>query len=286
MASIENQRFLTGLARAASGSLLFSLPMLLTMEMWSLGATADPVRMGVLHLMTLPTLFGLAKFSGFEEPIGVVGTLVDALVAYAVGWSVSVLILLVMSLINFREMAFGEIFGVIAIQTVPASIGAVLAASQLGNRDESETSEDSNADDDSDASVYSTKAYFRELFIMAAGALFLALNVAPTEEMVLIAYRMTAWHALVLSFASIAVMHAFVFAVKFRGQEAIPEDHSAWSVFLRFTIPGYAIALLVSLFCLWSFGSTTETGAEEVAMASAVLGLPAAVGASAARLIL
>ena len=38
--------------------------------------------------------------------------------------------------------------------------------------------------------------YGGQLFLMAAGALFLSFNVAPTEEMVLIAYMMSTWHLL------------------------------------------------------------------------------------------
>ncbi len=277
----ENRRFLVGLARASAGALLFSLPMLLTMEMWSIGATASPLRMAILHLVSLPALYGLAKFSGFEKQDGFVGLAVDVFVAYAVGWTVSVAILSSLALLDITDMSVIEIFGNVAVQTVSASIGAVFASSQLG------TSEDSDEADDTDrAGPIQQSGYFRELFIMAAGALFLALNVAPTEEILLVAFKMSAWHAIVLTGLSLAIMHAFVFVVKFRGQEDVPEEQSAWSVFLRFTIPGYAIALLVSLFCLWSFGTTTSTSSDEVAMATAVLGLPAALGAASARLIL
>jgi uncharacterized membrane protein len=49
--------------------------------------------------------------------------------------------------------------------------------------------------------------YGGELFLMMAGALFLAFNVAPTEEMILIAFQMTPWHALALGAASVALLH-------------------------------------------------------------------------------
>ncbi len=273
-----NRGFLTGLARACAGALLFSLPMLLTMEMWTIGATASPLRMSVLHLVALPVLYGLAKLSGFEKQISFVGLAVDVFVAYAVGWTVSLAILSSFALVNVFEMSLIEVFGNVAVQTVPASIGAVLASSQLGDNEQVVETEE--------ARPLPQSVYFRELFIMAAGALFLALNVAPTKEVILVAFKMSTWHAIVLTGLSIAIMHAFVFVVKFLGQEDIPEEQSAWSVLLRFTVPGYAIALLVSLFCLWSFGTTISTSADEMVMATTVLGLPAALGASSARLIL
>jgi uncharacterized membrane protein len=45
--------------------------------------------------------------------------------------------------------------------------------------------------------------YGGEIFLMLAGALFLAFNVAPTEEMIPIAFQMTPWQALVLGAVSI-----------------------------------------------------------------------------------
>lgn len=50
--------------------LLFSLPMLLTMELWWFGFTMPASHMAVLLLITLPTLMGLAYYSGVENPRG------------------------------------------------------------------------------------------------------------------------------------------------------------------------------------------------------------------------
>ncbi len=46
---------------------------------------------------------------------------------------------------------------------------------------------------------------------------FLAFNVAPTEEMILIGFKMTPWHSLALIAASLVLLHALVFAVGFAG---------------------------------------------------------------------
>jgi uncharacterized membrane protein len=81
-------------------------------------------------------------------------------------------------------------------------------------------------------------------------------------------------------------MHAFVYAVEFRGQSDIPPGTPQWSVFLRFTVVGYAVALLVSAYVLWTFGRTDGLAVGRLIIVSLVLGFPAAVGAAAARLIL
>ena len=121
---------------------------------------------------------------------------------------------------------------------------------------------------------------------MAFGALFLAFNIAPTEETMLIAYTMSSWHVVALAATSLVVMHAFVYALEFTGQEPIPAGTPAWSVFLRFTVAGYAVALLVSAYVLWTFGRLDDTAWTERVSTVLVLGFPAAVGAAAARLIL
>src|SRR3546814_20868455 len=55
-------------------------------------------------------------------------------------------------------------------------------------------------------------SYGGTLFLMSVGAVFLALNVAPTEEILLIAYKMTPWHALAVIVLSLLLMTGFVYA--------------------------------------------------------------------------
>ena len=55
---------------------------------------------------------------------------------------------------------------------------------------------------------------------------------------------------------------------------------------MRLTIVGYALALLISLYVLWTFGRLDGAAVAEIVMATLVLGFPAALGASVARLIL
>jgi uncharacterized membrane protein len=58
------------------------------------------------------------------------------------------------------------------------------------------------------------------------------------------------------------------------------------SEFLRLTVVAYALALLLCLYVLWSFGRSDGLVIGELLMQTVVLGFPAAIGAAAARLIL
>jgi putative integral membrane protein (TIGR02587 family) len=261
-----------GLGRAFGGALLFALPMLMTMELWQLGHSMQRSRLLLLVALTLPLLVGVAHRIGFEPSFGWRADLRDAFIALGIGLLASAAVLGTFGVIR-TGMPADEIVGKIAVQSVPAALGALLGRSQLGGE----------RPEDGDTRALS--GYFGALFLMLVGALFLSLNVAPTEEMVLIAYKMSAWHALVLLALSILLMHGFVFALEFHGT-ATARAASWLSPFVRLTLVGYVLALVISLYVLWTFGRTDGIGAGAVLSATIVLGFPAAIGAAAARLIL
>lgn len=252
--------------------------MLMTMEMWWLGSYIDRLRLLLLVALTLPLLVGLAHFIGFEATFGWREDVRDSLVAFVVGAAASAIVLWLFGVFTV-DMRLHEIVGKIALQTVPASIGALLASAQLGSGD---TKDDEREEDDEQR----PQSYPGELFLMGVGALFLSLNVAPTDEMVLIAYRISAGQELLLALLSLVGMHAFVYAVNFRGQEERPEHVGPWQLFLRFSVTGYAVVLLISLYTLWTFGRLDDVGFHEAISSAIVLAFPGAIGAAGARLLL
>ena len=268
-----DKKFGKGLARAFGGAIIFTLPMLMTMEMWWLGFYMNDLRLVLLLAVNIPLLIGLSYYVGFEETFEFKQDALDAFVAYAVGFIAAVPILLSFAVIE-PGMSSGEIIGKVSLQAIPGSMGAMLAQSQLGGQKK-----------DRDRKKRNT-SYAGEIFIMMVGALFLAFNLAPTEEMILIAYKMTVWHILALALVSMAIMHAFVYALEFKGQAAIPKNTPFWSIWLRFTIVGYSVVLLISLYVLWTFGRTEGMNFYQVVNSVIVLGFPAAIGAAAARLII
>jgi putative integral membrane protein (TIGR02587 family) len=268
-----NRAFLIGLARAFAGALIFSLPMLMTMEMWWLGFSMDRWRLALLLLLTIPLLIGLSHYMGFEDTFGFKDDALDAFVALAVGFLAGAVSLVLFSVIE-SGMSMEEVIGKISIQAVPGSIGAMFAQSELGGNEKRQQEKRRHA------------GFLGEIFIMAAGALFLAFNVAPTEEIMLIAHQMTPWHSIALVLMSLLIMHAFVYSLEFQGSRSIPEGISRRSIFLGYTITGYAVVLLMSAYILWTFGRTDDLAFAHTVSLLVVLGFPASVGAAAARLIL
>jgi putative integral membrane protein (TIGR02587 family) len=247
----------------------------MTMEMWWLGFYLDRVKLLLFMVLMIPVVVALDYFSGFEETASWREDLMDGMIAYGVGLVASLVILLLFGIVDL-EQPLREVVGKVAIQSVPASFGAVLANIQLAG----------NGDDGSERGRKEEAGYGGKLFIMTAGAVFLAFNVAPTEEMILISFVMSSWHALALMAASLLMMHAFVYASEFRGSPRVAQGTPAWSLFLRNTVVGYAIALAVSAYVLWTFGRLEHGVMSTYVMMTLVLGFPSALGAAAARLII
>lgn len=268
--------FLTGIGRAFGGAVLFAFPLMMTMEMWQLGHSLNRLRLTLFIAVTLPLLFGLSYYSGFEKTESRAEDAEDAFVAFGVGFVASALLLVLFGIITF-DMPLGEVVGKIAIQTVPASIGAIVASKQFHSRGGSE-----EGDDEEDEKP---PCYPAELFLMAAGALFVAFNVAPTEEMLVITFSMTVWHAVALALLTLAMLHALVYTVGFAGQEERPDNTGFMLTFLHFTLAGYGVSILVSLYVLWTFERLTGAASGEIATMLIVMALPASLGAATARLI-
>ena len=267
--NLDRERaYVSDLGRAFAGALVFNIPLLMTMEMWAQGVIMDRWRLLTFIVAGLPLLYGLAYYAGFSKRRGLVNDALDTAVALAVGFITASVLLILFGVVEW-DAPPREGLGMVALQAIPGAMGALLARRQLSG--------DGGGDTDEDEA-----SYFGELFLMAAGALFFALNVAPTEEMILIAYKATPAHILALIAVSILLLHLIVFKAGFAGQEEA--DHPI-KAFLHFTLPGYAIALAVSLFTLFLFGRTDGHAVAGVVQTMVVLGFPAAIGAAAARLL-
>jgi putative integral membrane protein (TIGR02587 family) len=270
----DNGDYALGLARAFGGAIIFSLPLLMTMEMWFLGFYMDRLRLFLFLVLNFVMLVGLSRFAGFEPTVRRVDDVMDALAAYGVGVIASCLILTTFGILN-SQMSVDELVGKVAVQSVPASFGAMIARKQLS----------SGHDQEAEDAAEEKAGYGGQLFLMMAGALFLAFNVAPTEEMILISFKMLPWQSIVLALLSILILHVLVYGVGFAGQEAKPEGRGPTAIFLCYTIAGYAVALLVSLYVLWTFGRMDGADITQAATMMVVLGFPAALGAAIARLV-
>jgi putative integral membrane protein (TIGR02587 family) len=164
----STHNFGADLAHDFGGAILFSIPLLMTMEMWALGFYMDRFRLALFLVLAFLLVIGLSYFEGGEETFKI--EVLDALTACAVGYMVASVMLFLFGIIK-QGMSADEVIGKIALHAIPCSIGAILARRQLG-------AEKTNKEH------RRHEQYGGKVFLMGVGAIFLAFQLAPTEEMV------------------------------------------------------------------------------------------------------
>lgn len=257
---------LRGFARAFAGAVLFAMPLLMTMELWRIAVAVERWRLALLVVATVALVVGLSRtFGAVSGGVRWSAAVVDAGVALLAGTFAATVILTVLSVVDPVRSPSVAV-SVIGLLMLPAAVGASYARGQLGQGGGSSE----------------VSGYVHQLFLMTAGAVVFASNIAPTEEVVLLAAKMSDLQALLLVLLSLGLMHGFVYGAGFAGGEADGGLRSAMTL----TVPGYAIALAVSAFLLWTFGRFDDTALLAATVESVVLALPASIGAAAARLIL
>lgn len=265
----SNRAYVMGLGRLSAGAILFSLPILATMEMWRYGFYLDPLRMLQFLAVCFTVLVALSRVSGFRTSGHWVEDVMDTFAAFGIAALWASFMLWLFGVIT-PSMPLREVVGDIAIEAIPASFGAMLANKFLktgrANKKESKRA-----------------SYVGQMVIMLGGALFFGFDVGPTEEMILISFRMGPVHAILLMIVSLFLLHIFIYTVGFTGEAKPPGPTSFWSIFIRFTLPGYALVALTGLYLLWTFGRVQGSSPADVAAMVAVIAFPASIGASLAR---
>lgn len=273
------ESFAHGIARAFAGAVLFSLPLLMTMEIWALGTSIRPVRLALLMLLMIPLLIGLDHVSGFRRNETWLADALDGVVGYGVGILAAAAGLALFGVLHPGDPA-DAVAGRVILAAVPAGYGAVLANSQLAGIPDDEGDE---GEGDGGSPPAEEAPYGRELFLMLAGALFLSLQVAPTREIPLIAAEMGPWRALALLAVSVVLLHIFVYRINFRGRH---RPHApGWQLLIRYSAVGYLLAALTSAYILWTFGALDGTPLAVSLSTIIVLSFPGSLGAAAARLL-
>ena len=270
----KERHFWVGVARGFGGALLFSMPILMTMEMWWLGFYTLRWKLALFVVLMVPMILGISYFAGLKQDFSLSEVILDGFTAYGIGIVTSIVVLYLMGIIE-ASMSVREIVGKVAIQAPTAAFGAILAREELGGGSKRRQERKKRR-----------AGYPGEMFMVAAGAFYLTSTVASTQEMILIPFKMTMWHAAGLIVFSLLIMHGFLYTMKFKGAPQEPSGTPWWSIFLRYTVPGYLVVLLVCAYVLWTFDRFESYAPHWVALYTVALGFPGAVGGAAGRLIL
>jgi putative integral membrane protein (TIGR02587 family) len=270
--------------RGIIGGLLFSLPLLYTMEVWWAGFSAHPLHLILYVLATFILLLGYNYYAGIRHDANFLEVVIDSVEEIGLGLMIAAIALFVLGRITL-DMTLNEVVGKVTIEAMTVAIGVSVGTAQLGSAsDESDTGEGASPSAGKKSSQ--TGAHFAgQLVIALCGAVLFAANVAPTEEIVMIAAEIPSWKLLGIALLSITLGAVILFHIDFKGAQQFAPAHGVSAIVIGSVIT-YAVALAASAMILWFFGRFDGQALITCLGQTVVLGLAATLGASAGRLLL
>jgi putative integral membrane protein (TIGR02587 family) len=275
-------------AQGVIGGLLFSFPLLYTMEIWYAGFLAQPYHLVVMMVGTFLLLLGYNRFAGMHPGTTWKNVIIDSFEEMGIGLVMSFCILLMLNIIQLGENSPNEIMGKVITEAMFVSIGVSIGTAQLGNSAKEEIGEEEDKEpSDAEKEGKERRSSKVALVVLAlCGSILVAGSVAPTEEVLLIAVEAKPLHILIIAIASILLSLVVCYFSDFKGIDR-PDDQPPTLYQIVFeTCLTYCAALIASAFVIWYFFGFSETGFWNIMAQCIVLGLIASLGASAGRLLI
>ncbi len=268
--------------RGITGGLLFSLPMLYTMELWWAGFIANTMQLVIYFIVGIGLLMLYNRYVGIRRDNAFVECLLESFEEMGLAIILTIFILWITGRIS-NVMSLSEISGKVIVEAVTVAIGISVGKSQLGSdkKEEEEEKEETNDTEDS-----KRPDLIRAISIALCGTILIASNVAPTEEVIVIAMESEVYKIFIIALLSIGIGGTVLYYINFTGTEQMAVKPGQNRKALAGTVIMYAIALSSSAFMLWFFGRFEGLELGGILAQTVVLGFPAALGASAGRLLI
>ena len=260
--------------RGLAGGLMFSLPLLYTMEMWWAGFIATPYRLAGLLAFTYVLLLGYNRFAGMHRDASWPEVFVDSVEELGLGLLTSAGVLFLLQRIE-ADTSASEALGKIVVEASVVAIGFSVGTAQLHAKEEDEREDIGDRD----------SGFGAELVMALCGAVLFAANVAPTEEILMIAVESDPFRLLGLAGLSLAIGSIVLYFSNVHRSSAVVHREGALDVILGSTVT-YAVGLVAAAIMLWFFGRFDGVAAEIAVRQVVVLAFPGTLGASAGRLLL
>ncbi|HUP87464.1 MAG TPA: TIGR02587 family membrane protein [Acidimicrobiales bacterium] len=271
--------------RGLSAGMLFGIPLLYTMEVWWIGSITNPARMLVVLAVTFFVVLLLNRTGGFRstKDVRLSDAARDSVEAMAIALLSAFGLLLILREID-AATPMREGLGKVIYEATPFAFGVGLARHFLqrgrteGDGDDDSEGGGGGGDDRGNATVADVGATL-------LGAVFVAFNIAPTDEVPTIAAAASPMWLIVLIAASLAISYCIVFEAGFSDQQKRRKQTGIIQDPLTETLSCYLLAVIASGAMLAFFRRfTLDQPPIDIAAQMIVLGLPAAVGGAAGRL--
>ncbi len=263
--------------RGVAGGLMFSLPLLYTMEVWWVGFIAHPYRLLAYVVVTFLLLLGYNRYAGLRRDSSMKEVAIDSVEEMGMGLFLAGLVLFLLGRITI-EMPANEIVGLIVVEAMTVAIGVSIGTAQLGAG--------GKEDEGLGASSSKNEIHFGGQMVLGfLGAILFAANLAPTEEIVIVGIE-TSWLKLVgVAVFSLLIAFLILHYSDFKGAEQFVRADRPTLILLG-SVLTYAIALSASALILWFFGRFDGVTIYTALAQTVALGLAGTLGASAGRLLL
>lgn len=279
------------IVRGTSGGFLFGIPLLYTMEVWWIGSQISPPEMLTILALTFVVVFLLNRTEGFRKTQSkqILDTLMDSVEALAIGIICVTFLLIVLGEIRLGTSS-NEALGKVILESVPFSLGAALAGAFLsGDRWSSSNSQDSDnhknqANHKHQPQVNATLADIGATLI---GAMIIAFNIAPTDEVPMLNASVSPPWLLVIVATSLLISYGIVFEAGFTTQKKRRQQQGLFQRPISETVVSYLVSLLAAALMLLFFHKLSFNDPWTLWLNyTLVLGLPATIGGAAGRLAL
>ena len=261
--------------RGIIGGLIFSLPLLYTMEVWWRGFTAPASYLLIFVVVTFLLLLGYNTYAGMRKDASFWDICWDSVEELGLALVVSFLFLFLIGKINFNMPVF-EIAGKIIVESMIVAIGISVGTAQLGQKKKQGSGGSSQEKSKKDS-------LFQVFVLSVCGAVFMASSVAPTAEILRIGIESGTINIIIMVIISLLLSGIILFFTDFVG--ATNSRNDVKRVALEIII-SYSSALLVSFFLLWFFGRVVGYSISIIVAEIVVLAVPGSLGASAGRLLI
>lgn len=268
---------LDDLVRGACGGFLFGIPLIYTMEVWWVGSAAPPSLLLLTLLITLIVVFLMNRTEGFRKTRSVqfVAAATDTIEALALGLLGAALMLVLLREVTL-ETQLSEALGKIIFESVPFSLGVTLANQFLRgepNGDEPQPPEDN------------LNETWTDIGATLIGATIIAFNIAPTDEVPMLAAGVEGVWLLATMGVSLLISYSIVFQANFANQSKRQRQPGLFQDPLSETVVSYLISLIAAVLMLCFFH---QLGPHDPWITwlryAIILGLPATIGGAAGRL--
>lgn len=278
---LTNQDTLKEYGRGIAGGLLFSLPMLYTLEFWQAGFVFKPYQLLIYLIVSFFLLYAYNKYAGFNREDNFKENILESFEEMGIAFLLASFILFITGRIH-SDLSLYEIQGKIIIQAVNVAIGISIGKKQLALPDDEDDFEEDDEEENSDSNSF----FLQSVNLAFCGAVLIASNIAPTDEVPIIGFETNPFKILMIFIFSIAVGAAILNYINFKGSKKMNGHKSSMKEVVFGTAIMYSIALGVSFFMLWIFNRFDGVSLYGIIAQVIVLALPATLGASAGRFLI